>query len=317
MSKDSDGDTQRLAELWYRNAMTNPTVAFRDFATRYDANPVPVQNGHLQLTAEPSASDVTPWEAVLYAPLGAMPAVRPIFFDSAQVILDQLLAACPDPERVFALIDNRIIAERTLGERTSHQINAFLRYGVTLSISSLDLAVKCGLNAAQVSTAEMLFPMWLNVYGSPDGNVILAFTKWLQHLPPPAIELVTDELREQRRRDFRYHVDNILSSMPVDYKNLFIEVGTGGYDAPTETDGEIFAAWVKGIESGEIEPPPTYDERRERAIRLQRLHVPDDYQDKIPPPSARQIIQRLCSEYAMHLTWLLARIRQRIIGKKV
>lgn len=317
MSKDSDGDTQRLAELWYRKAMTDTTVAFRDFATRYAANPVSVQNDHLPPTAKSSTSDVKTWEAVLYAPIGAKPPVRPIFFGSAQAILDRLLAASPDPERVFALIDNTIIAEEAARELTSRQINAFLRFEVTLSVSSLDLAVKCGLNAAQVNAAEMLFPMWLSVYGSPDGNVILAFTKWLQHLPPPAIEPVADELREQRRRDFRYHVDNILSSMPVDYKNLFIEVGTGGYDAPTETDGEIFAAWVKGIESGEIEPPPTYDERRERAIRLQRLHVPDDYQDKIPPPSARQIIQRLCSEYAMHLTWLLARIRQRIIGKKV
>jgi hypothetical protein len=203
------------------------------------------------------------------------------------------------------------------GERTSRQIGTFLRYGVTLSMSSLHSALKCGLNADQLNAAEMAFPMWLNVYGSPDSDVIMAFTKWLQHFPPPAIEPVADELREHRRRDFRYHVNDIPSSIPVDYKNLFVEVGTGGYGAPTETDGEIFAAWVKGIESGEIEPPPTYDERLERASRLQRFYVPDDYQGDIPPPSARKIIQRLCSEYAMYLTWLLARNRERIIGKKV
>jgi hypothetical protein len=252
----------------------------------------------------------------MYAPLGAMPAVRPHFSGSAQTILDQLLAASPDPERVFALIDNTIIAERAVGELTARQIVTFLRNEVTLSASTLNFSLKCGLNADQMNAAEILFPMWLRVYGSPDIDVTLAFIKWLQHFSPPAIEPVADELREQRRHDFRYHVDNILPSMPADYRNLFIEVGTGGYEAPTETDGEIFAAWVKGIESGEIEPPPTYAERRERANRLQRLHVPEDYQDEIPPPSARQIIQRLCSEYAMHLIWLLARNRARIIGKE-
>lgn len=315
LRKDSDGDTQRLAELWYRHAMTNPTVAFRDFATRYASNPVLVKNGHFPPTAKPSAFKVEPWEAVMYAPLGAMPAVRPDFFGSAQAILDQLLATSPASERVFALIDNTIIAERAVGEQTARQIDTFLRYGVTLSVSSLHLAVKSGLNAGQVSAAEMLFLRWLTVFGSPDSDVVLAFTKWLVHFPPPAIEPVADQLREQRRRDFRYHVHTILPSMPADYTNLFVEVGTGGYEAPTETDGQIFAAWVKAIESGEIEPPPTYDERRERANRLQRLRLLDDDQNEIPPPSARQIIQQLCSEYAMHLIWLLARNRARIIGK--